>query len=154
MADVGPDHAITTGRRESGLRKQRIVPTSSKPQPRRAARLRSSAEIASGAKTAQPERRAFEHALLDDDRDGVRATVYTEAVYIVQGSPFDCGIAAADAVVAGFRCSAEDFDRRLDGRSLDISTTHRWALERLRSELVSGDESEGPRPCARWWASR
>lgn len=59
---------------------------------------------------------AFDIAVADDAWDALRPLITEDVTYTVSGVPFACHLTGVDAVLAGFRKSISNFDRRFDRR--------------------------------------
>lgn len=59
---------------------------------------------------------AFDAAVGNDDWNSLRPLLVSDVSYTVSGAPFACHLVGADAVLAGFRKSINNFDKHFDRR--------------------------------------
>lgn len=64
---------------------------------------------------------AFEETYLDDDWSRLTPFFKMDAMYEVRGGPMACEIQGRDAILKGLKKSIDGFDRRCDGRTLEIT---------------------------------
>ena len=65
---------------------------------------------------------AFEETFVDDDWSRLTQYFADDAVYEVIGGAMACRIEGRDAILAGLKKSIDGFDRRLDGRVVEITS--------------------------------
>jgi hypothetical protein len=62
----------------------------------------------------------FEKTLADDDWSRLRQYFAEDAVYEVASTSFGCKLIGPDAIFKGMKKSLDGFDRKFDGRSVDV----------------------------------
>jgi len=63
----------------------------------------------------------FEKTLADDDWSRLRQYFAPDAVYEVKAPGFPCRLVGPDAIFKGMKKSLDGFDRKFDGRSIDVT---------------------------------
>ena len=63
----------------------------------------------------------FEKTLADDDWSRLRQYFAPDAVYEVKAPGFPCRLQGPDAIFKGMKKSLDGFDRKFDGRSVDVT---------------------------------
>ena len=63
----------------------------------------------------------FEKTLADDDWSRLRRYFADDAVYEVKAKSFGCRLVGPSAIFAGMKKSLDGFDRKFDGRSVDVT---------------------------------
>ncbi len=63
----------------------------------------------------------FERTLADDDWTRLRRYFADDAVYEVKAEGFPCRLAGPDAIFKGMKKSLDGFDRKFDGRAIDVT---------------------------------
>lgn len=63
----------------------------------------------------------FEKTLADDDWTRLRQYFAADAVYEVKSDGFPCKLTGPDAIFKGIKKSLDGFDRKFDGRTIDIT---------------------------------
>jgi hypothetical protein len=63
----------------------------------------------------------FERTLADDDWARLRRYFADDAVYEVKAEGFPCRLAGPDAIFKGMKKSLDGFDRKFDGRTIDVT---------------------------------
>ncbi|MEM6708973.1 MAG: nuclear transport factor 2 family protein [Pseudomonadota bacterium] len=86
---------------------------------------------------------AFEAAVSSDQWEEVGDCFAEDCRYRVLGVPFACDLHGRAAVMDGFRRSLDGFDRRVDGRLLDLTALTRLGADQLSVQLVSGYDRAG-----------
>jgi hypothetical protein len=69
----------------------------------------------------------FDRAFETDRWDEARSFLTDDVVYIVAGAPFGCELRGREQVIAGFRKSLDNFDRRFDTRHWEAVDLRAWA---------------------------
>lgn len=64
---------------------------------------------------------AFEQTLADDDWTRLRPYFAADAVYEVKADTFGCRLTGPDAIFAGMKKSLDGFDRKFEGRTIDVT---------------------------------
>jgi hypothetical protein len=64
----------------------------------------------------------FEKTLVDDDWSRLRQYFADDAVYQVDAKSFSCKLSGPDAIFKGIKKSLDGFDRKFDGRSVDLTS--------------------------------
>ncbi len=64
----------------------------------------------------------FEKTLLDDDWSRLRQYFADDAVYEVEAGSFGCKLVGPDAIFKGIKKSLDGFDRKFDGRSVNVTS--------------------------------
>lgn len=64
---------------------------------------------------------AFEQTLADDDWTRLRQYFADDAVYEVKADTFGCRLSGPAAIFAGMKKSLDGFDRKFEGRTLDVT---------------------------------
>ncbi len=62
----------------------------------------------------------FEKTYADDDWERIKKHFAADAVYEVRAKSFGCVLTGPDAIAAGLKKSLDGFDRRFDGRKIEI----------------------------------
>jgi hypothetical protein len=70
---------------------------------------------------------AFDRAFETDRWDEARSFLTEDVVYVVAGVPFGCELRGREEVIAGFRKSLDNFDRRFDKRYWEAVDLRVWA---------------------------
>ncbi|MEO0884110.1 MAG: nuclear transport factor 2 family protein [Pseudomonadota bacterium] len=70
---------------------------------------------------------AFDRAFETGDWSNAQNFLTDDVVYIVAGVPFACELRGRDEVIAGFRKSLENFDRKFDSRNWEAVDLKVWA---------------------------
>jgi hypothetical protein len=63
----------------------------------------------------------FEKTLADDDWGRLRQYFASDAVYEVKAPGFGCRLVGPEAIFRGMKKSLDGFDRKFDGRSVDVT---------------------------------
>jgi len=63
----------------------------------------------------------FEKTLADDDWSRLRKYFAADAVYEVHAEGFGCTLTGPDAIFKGMKKSLDGFDRKFDGRDIDVT---------------------------------
>ena len=64
----------------------------------------------------------FETTLVDDDWSRLRQYFADDAVYEVKAQSFGCTLTGPDAIFKGIKKSLDGFDRKFDGRSVNVTS--------------------------------
>ena len=64
----------------------------------------------------------FEKTLVDDDWSRLRQYFADDAVYEVTAESFGCKLSGPDAIFKGIKKSLDGFDRKFEGRSLNVTS--------------------------------
>lgn len=64
----------------------------------------------------------FEKTLVDDDWSRLRQYFAADAVYQVDAIGFGCKLTGPDAIFKGIKKSLDGFDRKFDGRSVEVTS--------------------------------
>jgi len=64
----------------------------------------------------------FEKTLADDDWSRLRRFFADDAVYEVKAQSFGCRLVGPDAIFAGIKKSLDGFDRKFDGRDVEVKS--------------------------------
>lgn len=75
----------------------------------------------------------FEKTLVDDDWARLRQYFADDAVYEVKSDSFGCKLTGPDAIFKGIKKSLDGFDRKFDGRGMEITSGPDVAGETLRA---------------------
>jgi ketosteroid isomerase-like protein len=87
----------------------------------------------------------FEKTLADDDWTRLAGYFAEDAVYEVQGVPFNCRLVGRAAIFAGMKKSLDGFDRKFTGRDIEVTTgpdvagdvlTAGWAVTYKKDDLA------------------
>ncbi|MEM8772279.1 MAG: hypothetical protein AAGD92_11570 [Pseudomonadota bacterium] len=70
---------------------------------------------------------AFDKAFTTDDWTDAKGFLTDDVAYVVAGVPFACELRGRDQVIAGFRKSLENFDRKFDSRLWEAVDLKVWA---------------------------
>ena len=77
----------------------------------------------------------FEKTLADDDWSRLREYFADEAVYEVKSDGFPCTLTGPEAIFTGIKKSLDGFDRKFDGRDIDVTKGPEVAGDGLRIVL-------------------
>lgn len=88
---------------------------------------------------------AFNEACETDDWTFAPRFLTEDVVYVVAGAPFACELRGRDAVVAGFRKSVTNFDRKFDRRNWEAVDLKVWS-DHAVTALAKGDYVSGDKP--------
>jgi SnoaL-like domain len=66
--------------------------------------------------------RDFEQTLVDDDWSRIRPYFADDAVYEVDSEAFGCRLSGPDRIFAGIQKSLNGFDRKFDGRDIEVTS--------------------------------
>src|SRR5262249_19558810 len=64
----------------------------------------------------------FEQTLVDDDWSRLRQYFADDAVYEVKAESFGCRLTGPDAIFKGIKKSLDGFDRKFDGREVNVTS--------------------------------
>ena len=88
----------------------------------------------------------FEKTLTDDDWSRLRQYFAEDAVYEVQASSFGCRLTGPDAIFKGMKKSLDGFDRKFDGRSVDVTSAPALDGDTMRMSWAVTYRKEGKTP--------
>jgi hypothetical protein len=88
----------------------------------------------------------FEKTLADDDWTRLRRWFADDAVYEVQAEGFGCRLQGPDAIFTGMKKSLDGFDRRFDGREIDVTKGPDIDGDALRMEWAVTYRKAGKTP--------
>ena len=89
--------------------------------------------------------KAFDSAFDTGDWSQAGSFLTDDVVYTVAGAPFACEIRGRDAVIAGFRKSLTNFDRKFDARRWEAVDLRVWD-DHLITALAKGDYELADKP--------
>lgn len=89
---------------------------------------------------------AFDRAFETDDWTEAESHLTEDVVYFVAGVPFACELRGRNAVIAGFRKSLENFDRKFDSRSWEAVDIKVWADHAITGLAKGRYEHRGKPP--------
>lgn len=88
----------------------------------------------------------FEKTLADDDWSRLRQYFASDAVYEVKAEAFGCRLTGPDAIFTGMKKSLDGFDRKFEGRSLDVTKGPEIDGDGLRMEWAVTYRKAGKTP--------
>ena len=88
----------------------------------------------------------FEKTLADDDWTRLRRYFAEDAVYEVQSTTFGCKLTGPDAIFKGMKKSLDGFDRKFDGRSVDVTKGPEIDGDAMRMEWAVTYRKAGKTP--------
>jgi hypothetical protein len=88
----------------------------------------------------------FEKTLADDDWARLRRHFADDAVYEVQSEGFGCKLEGPDAIFKGMKKSLDGFDRKFDGRDIDVTKGPEIDGDALRMEWAVTYRKAGKTP--------
>lgn len=89
---------------------------------------------------------AFEQTLADDDWSRLRQYFAPDAVYEVKSEGFPCRLQGPDAIFKGIKKSLDGFDRKFEGRSVDVTKGPEIAGDTLAMDWVVTYRKAGKTP--------
>ena len=88
----------------------------------------------------------FEKTLADDDWSRLRQYFAPDAVYEVKAPGFPCRLQGPDAIFKGMKKSLDGFDRKFDGRSVDVTKGPEITADGLSMEWAVTYRKAGKTP--------
>ena len=88
----------------------------------------------------------FEKTLADDDWSRLRQYFADDAVYEVHAKGFGCKLIGPDAIFKGIKKSLDGFDRRFDGRGLQVTSGPLMDGDTMRMSWEVTYRKEGKTP--------
>lgn len=80
----------------------------------------------------------FDNAVVTDDWEFAEEFLAEDVVYVVAGAPFGCELRGRENVVAGFKRSLTNFDRKFDERRWEAVNINLWNHQAITC-LAKGD---------------
>jgi hypothetical protein len=88
----------------------------------------------------------FEQTLADDDWSRLRQYFADDAVYEVKSDSFGCKLTGPDAIFTGIKKSLDGFDRKFEGRAIDITKGPELDGDGLRADWAVTYRKAGKTP--------
>jgi hypothetical protein len=88
----------------------------------------------------------FEKTLKDDDWTRLRRFFADDAVYEVEAPSFGCRLVGPDAIFRGIKKSLDSFDRKFEGRGIDVTSGPTVTGDEIRLGWTVTYEGAGLKP--------
>jgi hypothetical protein len=88
----------------------------------------------------------FEKTLVDDDWSRLRQYFAEDAVYEVHAASFGCKLTGPDAIFKGIKKSLDGFDRKFEGRSVQVTSGPAMDGDTMRMSWELTYRKEGKTP--------